>query len=76
MKSKAKFVKEIVITDPDSGGQVEIDIFKHEAGGMFGVDASYLDQCFDDDKDPVIRDPFVDADEGDNDISNIQLTGW
>lgn len=54
----AKFVEEIVVKDPDSGGLVEIDIFKHQNGGMFGVDASYLDQCFPDDVDPAIPDPL------------------
>lgn len=55
----AKFVTEITVIDPDSGLPVEIDVFKHEgSGGMFAVDASYLDQCFDDDTDPVINDVF------------------
>lgn len=57
-KATAKLVNEITQIDPDSGLPVEIDIFKHENGGMFGVDASYLDQCFDDDQNPIINDPL------------------
>ena len=56
--TKAKFVKEITVIDPDSMGEVEISIYKHEGGGMFGIDSSYLDQCVDDDE-PIIPDPFA-----------------
>jgi len=63
------FVKEIVVEDPDTGGLVELDVFKHPNGGMFAVDASYLDLTFDDDEDPIIQDPL-------NDIGgNIKLLG-
>jgi hypothetical protein len=56
----AKFVKEITVIDPDTKGEVEITVFKHEqSDGMFAIDSSYLDQCFDDD--PVIPDPFNDG---------------
>jgi hypothetical protein len=55
---KAKFVKEVTITDPDSNGLVIITVYKHENGGMLAMDSSYLDQCTDDDSYPVIRDPF------------------
>lgn len=66
----AKFVEEITSTDPDSGGLVEIDLFKHEqSGGMFGIDASYLDQCFEDDEDPIIDDPL-------NSGQKVKLVGW
>jgi len=55
----AKFVEELSVTDPDSQGIVEISVFKHlQSGGMFAIDSSYIEQCFDDDKDPVINDPF------------------
>jgi len=39
---KAKFIKTIVVTDPDDRGDVEVTLFKHENGGIFGVDSSYL----------------------------------
>lgn len=40
--NKATFVKEITVIDPDTKGNVQIAIYKHEAGGMFGIDASFL----------------------------------
>jgi len=40
--TKAKFVKEVTVIDPDSKLPVEIAIYKHENGGMFGVDSSYV----------------------------------
>lgn len=54
---KAQYVKEVIVIDPDSKGEVAISIFKHESGGMFGVDSSYLDQAFDDEA--VIKVPNV-----------------
>lgn len=71
----AKFVREITVIDPDSKGEVELSVYKHENGGMFAIDSSWLDQCCDDDSYPVIRDPF--ENEGDlmlvedNAISNF-----
>lgn len=70
--AKAKFVTEITVTDPDSQLPVEMEVYKHENGGMFAVDASYLDQCFDDGKDPVILDPFAETQYGDD---TVKLTG-
>ena len=60
MCSKAKFVKDITVTDPDSGGKVELSIFKHERGGMFAIDSSFIEQvlCYEDDITPIIHDPF------------------
>lgn len=45
---KAKFIKDITVTDPDSNLPVEVSVYKEEAGGMFGVDSSYLEQDVDD----------------------------
>jgi hypothetical protein len=57
--TSAEFVKEVSVKDPDSKLLVEMSVFKHnQTGGMFAVDSSYLDQCFDDDTDPVIADPI------------------
>lgn len=39
---KAIYVNTVIITDPDTGNEVSVQIFKEESGGMFGVDASYL----------------------------------
>ena len=60
----AKFVTEIKVKDPDSNAPVEISLFKHENGGMFAIDSSFIVQCLDDDiefgigGDPAIPDPF------------------
>jgi len=66
----AKYVKDIVIQDPDTGGDVDITIFKHEGGGMFGIDSSYLDQvaplCSG--GNPVIPDPFGDLEDAVNEL--------
>jgi hypothetical protein len=71
----AKFVKEITVIDPDSKGEVELSVYKHENGGMFAMDSSFLDQCTDEDSYPVIRDPFETTGKvmlvEDNQISNF-----
>ena len=54
----AKFVEEITVIDPDTKLPVEIDVFKHENGGMFAMDASYLEQCFEDDESVIVPNPF------------------
>lgn len=57
---KANFVKEVVVTDPDTGGEVSVSIFKDESsGGMFGVDSSYIEQTFDEDDDAVVNSPLT-----------------
>jgi hypothetical protein len=35
-----------------------MEVFKHENGGMFAIDASFLEQCFDDDDFPILQDPL------------------
>jgi len=67
---EAKFVKEITVIDPDSKGEVQLAVYKHENGGMFAIDASYLeqvafDQDLDDDQAVMITDPFSDCNEPD-----------
>jgi len=57
--NKAKFVKEITVKDPDTHAPVKVEVYKHENGGMFAVDSSYLEQAFDDNDDPIIPDPFT-----------------
>ena len=59
---QAKFVKEITVIDPDSNLPVDISIYKHENGGMFGIDSTYIEQVLTDDSDLdnlLILDPFV-----------------
>jgi hypothetical protein len=40
---KTKFVKEVVVTDPDEGFPVHVAIYKLENGGMVGIDSSFLE---------------------------------
>ena len=67
----AKYIKDIVIEDPDTGGDVEVTIFKHQNGGIIALDASYLDQVADEFTGglPVVCDPFG----GMNDIIELVL---
>ena len=59
MKSTARYVPEVTVIDPDSKGEVSLSVFKHNQGdGMFAIDSSFLDQCFEDDEDPEIDDPL------------------
>jgi hypothetical protein len=61
----AKFVTTIKVKDPDQFGSVEISVYKHENGGMFAVDSSYLDQVArtDEDDNLIIPDPFCDVED-------------
>ena len=56
-----KFVGEVTVTDPDTKNPVELSIYKHPNGGMFAIDSSYLDQCFEDDE-PIVLPDFMDVD--------------
>lgn len=58
MATEAYFVQEVEVQDPDTGGVVHVAIYKHENGGMFGVDSSYIDQVIPDECD-AIYDPFA-----------------
>lgn len=55
---EAKFVKQVTVIDPDSKGEVELSVYKHENGGMFAIDSSFIEQTFDDDEEVKILDPF------------------
>lgn len=63
--NKAYFVVEITVTDPDSKLPVELEVYKHENGGMFAVDSSFLDQVArtDDYDRPIIPDPLCDVED-------------
>jgi len=73
----AKFVNEIKVVDPDSNDEVELSIFKHENGGMFAIDSSYIDQVLPDDGSCYIPDPFdtYSPDNMYNSIEGCKLTG-
>ena len=53
----AMYVKEIDVIDPDTLGVVTIAIYKHENGGMFGIDSSYI-LAIDDDEPMYVPDVF------------------
>jgi len=43
-----KYIEEVTVRDPDSGGDVQVEIWKDpESGGLFGIDSSYFDQVGD-----------------------------
>jgi hypothetical protein len=42
-KTKGKLIKTITVIDPDSKGEVEIEIYKLEGGGMVGIDGSFME---------------------------------
>lgn len=71
----AKLVEEITVVDPDSKGDVELSIYKHENGGMFAMDSSFLDQVVntDDFDRPIIPDPFSDSDVEAGTINHVVL---
>jgi hypothetical protein len=44
MSRTAKFVKEISVEDPETGGTVHMAVYKHQNGGMFAMDSSFINQ--------------------------------
>ena len=54
----AKYVNEITVIDPDLGGEVSLTVFKHENGGMFAIDSSYIEQVLPEEGDCTIPDPL------------------
>jgi hypothetical protein len=63
---KAKFIEEITVIDPDTKGNVQLEIYKHPGGGIFAIDGSYL-ETFDENEPIIIPDPF------DNEFSELML---
>lgn len=60
---KAKYIKIVEVNDPDTDGVVELAVYKHENGGMFAIDSSFVDQVADmilNDDRAIIVDPFFD----------------
>ena len=56
---EAKYVNEITVIDPDTKGEVQLAVYKHENGGMFAMDLFYLEQVADESEDCYnIIDPF------------------
>ena len=71
----AKFVKVVTVKDPDTKGQVELSIYKHENGGMFAIDSSFLDQVVntDDFDRAIIPDLFSDNGPEEGTIDHVVL---
>ena len=65
MRYSATYIKDIVIQDPDTGGDVEVTLFKHQNGGIFGIDASHIDQVAEEDQfgNPMVLNPLGNPDE-------------
>jgi len=43
--TKAFYIETIKVIDPDTHAQVELEVYKdEESGGLFAIDASYLEQ--------------------------------
>jgi hypothetical protein len=61
MSQRAKFVEEIKVIDPQTNGEVHLAVYKHENGGMFAIDSSFVDQVLeqlDEAETVMIMDPF------------------
>jgi hypothetical protein len=50
--NQAKFIKEIIVDDNT------LSLFEHIGGGIFAIDSSFIEQCFDDDEQVIIGNPF------------------
>lgn len=60
----AKYIKTVEVNDPDTNGVVELAVYKHQNGGMFAIDSSFIDQVADnvlEDDRAIIVDPFFDV---------------
>jgi hypothetical protein len=71
----AKLIQEITVIDPDTKGEVQLAIYKHEGGGIFAMDISFLDQCVntDDFDRPIIPDPFSDNGVEEGTVNRVVL---
>lgn len=57
---QSHWIENVTVKDPESGLPVELSVYKHQNGGMFAVDSSYIEQVLEDDQ--PIPDPFSDLD--------------
>ena len=71
--NEANFIRTITVIDPDSGEMVELCVFKHDGGGMFAVDSSYVDQVLDDNC--IMYDPFEEVVDPENTFATVKLLG-
>jgi hypothetical protein len=59
MRFTADEITNFTVKDPDTDDNIEMVLFKHnQSNGLFAIDSSFLEQCFDDEEDVIINDPF------------------
>jgi len=68
----AKFVVELTVIDPDTKLPVELEVYKHENGGMFGVDSSYILQVAEETLSDNVLVPDVFNKDNDNYVELIE----
>jgi len=54
----AKYVCELTVIDPDTYFPVKLEVYKHKYGGIFAVDSSFLDSCFENEDEIFIPNIF------------------
>ena len=56
----AHLINELTIIDPDSKGEVNLAVYKHENGGIFAIDSSYVEQVLEENENGncYINDPL------------------
>jgi len=68
----AHFVVELTVIDPDTKLPVEIAVYKHENGGMFAVDSSYILQVAEETLSDNVLVPDVFNKDNDNYVELIE----
>ncbi len=75
--NSAYWFKNITVIDPETDGEVEVALYRHDNGGIFGMDTAFLvdnNGDFetldpeDDDSDAILLDPFQPAHDHPNDV--------
>jgi len=58
-KVRAEFISTVLVMDPVTGGEVEVELWKDPvANAIFGIDSSCLDQAAPGEEEPEIQSPF------------------
>jgi hypothetical protein len=59
---EGKWCGEVTVIDPDTGNEIEVAMYKHSNGAMFGIDSSYIEQVAEEDEEDetvcYVGDPF------------------
>ena len=69
---KAKYFGELTVKDPETGGDVILELYRHQNGAIMGIDSSFLESIGDfatdgdENNNIVILDPFADIDNNKN----------